>query len=321
MKSFSAKSSFILDLRKDALSDNSRQTVRVLGVVTAVGGLPSDWRTTGTTSKSCATESTLLETDLHKSRCTKIPNTRCSTPIKEEGDLFVTIDDGTGLLTFWASQRAIESLSAPKIEEGKLYDCTLKLRQCCEESYWFAETLSNIENPTDENFRWLELVHREQSSPQSLSTGFRFSNYVHKCGFPTHKRNCAEVYRLISLNSQFQQEQQQRKRLISTKPVKTTRKQMRSQRSAKKPFQCREHIRECHNIYKKTDMNNLGSDNLTIDLPRSTAVRRPNQLDGLLLEDLALVLQKPAQNVQEMIEELQLEGKIYQNERGEYLSL
>ena len=44
-------------------------------------------------------------------------------------------------------------------------------------------------------------------------------------------------------------------------------------------------------------------------------------LEGLMLKDLATVLQKSESEVRGMIEDLQLEGKIYQNERGEYLPL
>ena len=55
--------------------------------------------------------------------------------------------------------------------------------------------------------------------------------------------------------------------------------------------------------------------------PHSPPPTQPIVLEGLLLKDLVTVLQTTEQNVQDMIEELQLEGKIYQNERGEYLPL
>ena len=321
MKSFSAKFAFILDLKKHGPLIDSTETIRVLGVVTAVCGLPSDWQTTGRGSKSCSAESNAVGTDLSNSRCKTMPNTRCATPTEEEGIFSVTIDDGTDLLTFWASRRVFELLSTPNLEEGKLYDCTLKLRQGSKEKYWIAENLINIDNPMDEYFRWLELVHHDQSSSQSQSNSFRLSNFCHKFGFPTRKRNCAEVYRLINHNSRLQQEQQQRKRMIATKSSKTMHKRSHPHLSMKKSSRDEEHTGEWQNIYKNTDMNNFKKKGVTTDSTCSMTPRQPSQLDGLLLKDLALVLQKPEQNIQELIEELQLEGKIYQNERGEYLSL
>mmetsp|Transcript_28294 Transcript_28294/g.76648 ORF Transcript_28294/g.76648 Transcript_28294/m.76648 type:complete len:209 (-) Transcript_28294:151-777(-) len=55
--------------------------------------------------------------------------------------------------------------------------------------------------------------------------------------------------------------------------------------------------------------------------PQARAPPQPPSLEGLLLKDLAAVLQKSQREVQEMTEDLQLEGKIYQNEKGEYLPL
>ena len=78
------------------------------------------------------------------------------------------------------------------------------------------------------------------------------------------------------------------------------------------------------NINKKLSTNKAYSvpqSPLPVPAPAPAPAPAPVPLEGLLLKDLAVVLQKSQRDVQEMTEDLQLEGKIYQNERGEYLPL
>lgn len=343
----STKISWVGDLKTRTFLANSRESVRVMGVVVAIGGFSSDGqavlsslapRDTGLESEESGSGScsSLGKPQLPQAaQCTT--NTNNST---EQGFFSVTIDDGTNTIEFWTPQRMTQQkspLAAPSslVEVGKIYDCILKLRQSCEEKRWFAETLIPIDNPIDENFRWLELSHHDQSLSQSLSSRLRYSNLCHKFGFPTRRRNSVEVYRLICLNSRLQQQDQLQKSKKQILPIRSNRKIQNKRNHSKlttrislQPQQQRQ--RGLQNISTNRNRNkvrnarrvSLSPAPLPAPLPAQVPIPiQPVLLEGLLLKDLATVLQKSERNVQDMIEDLQLEGKIYQNQRGEYLPL
>jgi hypothetical protein len=54
---------------------------------------------------------------------------------------------------------------------------------------------------------------------------------------------------------------------------------------------------------------------------RLICVQTQFEKNGVSLEDLALVMQKSKSTMQEMIQELQITGQIYQNEKGNYVPL
>jgi hypothetical protein len=342
MAPFSTKIVWVADLKTGTFLANSRESVRVMGVVVAIGSFSSDDQSvlsplvkpcdTGLESddNNSASSSSLGKQVSQQAQCTTTNST-------EQGFFSVTIDDGTNSIEFWTPQQMLQQspLAAPSlVEVGKIYDCILNLRQSCEEKRWFAETLIQIDNPIDEHFRWLELSHHDQSISQSSSSRLRYANLCHKFGFPTRRRNSVEVYRLICLNSQLQQQDQlQRKKQIL--PIRSNRKiqhnRKHSKLTSRHSLQPQQRHRGLQNISTNRNRNKVRNENLKrrvslspATTPRPSPTPTPTQpvlLEGLLLKDLATVLQKSERNVKEMIEDLQLEGKIYQNQRGEYLPL
>jgi hypothetical protein len=327
-----------------------------MGVVVAIGGFSSDDQAVlsplatprdtglkseenGSASCSCLGKPQLAQGE----QCTTNTNNSM-----EQGYFSVTIDDGTNIIEFWTPQRMIQQkipLTAPSslVEVGKIYDCILKLRQSCEEKRWFAKTLIPIDNPTDEHFRWLELSHHDQSLSQSSSSRLRYSNLCHKFGFPTRRRNSVEVYRLICLNSRLQQQDQLQKNKKQILPIRSNRKIQNKRNHSKLTSRLLlqsqlQRQRGLQNISTNRNRNKVRNArrvslspaplpaplHASLPAPSLSQVPIPIQpvlLEGLLLKDLATVLQKSERNIQDMIEDLQLEGKIYQNQRGEYLPL
>lgn len=288
---------------------------------------------TRTRTKASVKESELEDNNTHISLSNPLSRARAQTASPEENFFSVTIDDGTSSVAFCASrQMSKSSPSAPGLEVGKTYDCILKLRQNCEEKRWFAETLIPIDNPIDEHLRWFQLGHHDKSLSQLPSSRFHHSNLCHKFGYPTRRRNSVEAYRLICVNSRLQQQMQQRKKQV---PIRS--RNLQSKRTYSKLTTTTPSLRPLHNPrgLQTTRLNRNGNKirnenakrrvtlspaTIRASKPTPTPVQ-PNPLEGLVLKDLTTVLQKSERDVQEMIEELQLEGKIYQNERGGYLPL
>lgn len=326
MTSSSTKFSCVADLKTGTFLANSRESVRVMGVVTTIGGVSPDDQAVfppfvmGTTHP-LVTESESENNNMNSFSDIQLSQAQCTTTSTIDDFLSVTLDDGTDLTAFLVCRRMINSPSAPSLEVGKTYDCILKLRQSCEEKRWFAETLIQIDNPIDEHFRWLELSHHDQSLSQSPLSRSRYSNLCHKFGFPTRRRTCVEVYRLICLHSQLQQEQQQRKKQTPIIAGKIHGKRNHPKLKIRQSRQPQHRQRGLQNISTNTNRSNVRNENLKRRSIHSPAPSQPILLEGLLLKDLATVLQKSERNVQEMVEDLQMEGKIYQNERGEYLPL
>jgi len=287
----STKYCWVANLKKWTFLANSRESVRVMGILTAVREIPSENQALmAPLMKRCPHNNTSIKTLIHESTNNEF--------------LSLTIDDGTDSINFWAPERMVKSPSLA-LELGKTYDCIIKLSQISSSKQWFVETLIQVRNPIDEQCRWMELSHHDQS--QSPSSKLRYSNFNHGLGFPTRRRNAVEIHRLIRLHAQFQQHQQQQlqrqlKRPHQSKQKRKVYSKLR-QHQQRQPLQQRNINNKCSNEYSP---------------PKSPP---PAQLEGILLEDLAIVLQQPQKVIKEMTEELQLDGKIYQNERGEFLPI
>lgn len=299
----STKYCWIVELKKRTFLANSRESVRVMGKVTEVKEISSD------------DQQVLLAPLILRYRN---DDTDQSEPESNRGlmdrsaknkFLSVTMDDGTDSFEFWAPERMILSASL-NIKLGQTYDCIMKLRQKSSEKQWFAETLIQIHNHIDEHYRWMELSHHDRF--KSISK-LPCSNLNHELGFPTRRRNAIEVHRLIRLNAQSQQQEHEILSLLNT-PQKTGEQ---TQNNIHPKW--RNNHQQQHSLLKKrnkcTHDKHYHQNSPTLKSPSQV------QLEGILLEDLAIVLQKPQYSVREMIEGLQLEGKIYQNERGEYLPI
>ena len=334
MAASSTRYSWVADLKTGTFLANSRELVRVMGVVVSTGELSSAKRT----ALLPLVNGTRIET---KDNNPQRSMGKQSSPLHCSGtkldDFFsVTIDDGTDSVAVCAPKTIIQTPSSPSIEVGKTYDCILKLRQDRDKKTWFAETFIEIDNPMDEHFRWLELGHHDQSLSKSKASKLRYSNLCHKPGFPVRKRNSLEAYRLICVNFRLQQQEQQPS--ASQKKKKTIRKSLPIKRNPPKRvsrpsllsrprvlqsnanrslIQARqENFKRRLSLQPKTPSIPQAQSK-----PKSEPEPQTKSLEGLLLNDLATVLQKSESEVRGMIEGLQLEGKIYQNERGEYLPL
>lgn len=334
----SIKYAWVEDLKTGTFLANSRELVRVMGVVIGIGDCSSSDAEAvqtplvmGTKNKSDRTESESDDGSTHGAPANQLLRAQYTTTGTEEDFVSVTIDDGTNSIAVWVPRRIINPPPATNLEIGKSYDCILKLQQSREEKHWIAETLIPVEDLYDEHFRWLELSHHGKSSSQSPLSRSQYSNFCHKFGFPTRRRNGVEVYRLISLNHRVQHERQQQKmkqlqlksgivqkRRNSSSKLLTTRQPLRPHQQRPRGL-----LQNSSTVKKRIRVRNETTKRRVSLSPAPTtpAQPKPTPLEGLLLKDLAAVLQKSEQDVQEMIEGLQLEGKIYQNERGEYLPL
>lgn len=316
------KCSWVADLKTGTFLANSRESVRVMGVVTALEVVSLDDRAKLSSLIMDATKSRDIEPKNEESKSQLSNAQSTTTNITAEDYFSVSIDDGTNSIAFWAPRRLIESSSGPIISAGATYDCILKLRQRCQEKGWFAETLIQIDDPIDEHLRWLELSHHDKAHSQGPSSRFRYSNLCHKSGYPRRRRNRVEVYRLIRLNSQLQVDQQQeRKKQTPFRASNIQYKRTNLKRTIEQPLQPQHRRQGLKQFNSSKRRISFGIKNPKSAAPHSPAPTQPIVLEGLLLKDLVTVLQTTEQNVQDMIEELQLEGKIYQNERGEYLPL
>mmetsp|Transcript_20430 Transcript_20430/g.44437 ORF Transcript_20430/g.44437 Transcript_20430/m.44437 type:complete len:371 (+) Transcript_20430:102-1214(+) len=366
----STKHCWVRDLKAWTFLANSRESVRVMGVVTSFGRFSVEDQALLSplimrSSISCNVDKEDLSKSNSKpyfmgvnSRESLLPRAKSKTnnaiTNNDAAFLSVTIDDGTDSIAFCAPRQMVESpllASTPTlaIDIGKTYDCILKLRQNSTTKRWFADTLIQVENPIDEHYRWMELGHHNQKSrsyPLSSSSSsspslprIQYSNLCHKSGFPTRRKNASEVYRFIRIHARLQQEQhqEQKSKQIPTRlnnRIVTTQKRNYPRWSGKRhPLrsQKRQQGLQTTNVNKnrmilatRRSVEKFPSTQLNSTPPQQPSVEKPPpvlSLKGLLLKDLAAVLQKTQRDVQEMTEELQLEGKIYQNERGEYLPL
>ena len=309
--------SWVADLKTGTFLANSRELIRVMGVVVAMGELSLVDRKAVTRIESKGNN---IQNTLGK----QLSPTHCM-----DAFFSVTIDDGTDSIAVRAPRIMTESTS---LEVGKTYDCILKLKQNREEKTWFAETLIEIDNPMDEHFRWLELGHHDQSFSKSKSSRFRYSNLCHKFGFPVRRRNTLEAYRLICVNSRLQQQQLQQQPPPRKKQTAIPMRSRSRSLPTKRPRQSlllSSRPRGPQNSSTNRNRVQARQENFKRRVPQSQTQTQPIPkekaqlipLEGLLLKDLATVLQKSEPDVQAMIEDLQLEGKIYQNEKGEYLPL
>lgn len=342
----STKYSWVADLKTGTFLANSRELVRVMGVVTAIGECSSVDRdmlsplAVGTKR----IRPTLAEPPLYNNTHSSLGKEL--TPTQSNGDdgsfVSVTIDDGTDSIKVCASRTVMQSPSAVTV--GKTYDCLLKLKQNRNHKTWVAETFCPVENPIDEHLRWLELGHHDQSLSRSASSRLKYSNLCHKFGFPARKRNRLEAYRLICVNFNLQQQpttiaQTKRQNLPVRSRTSLSKRRHSNKWITRTPLASQPH--RPRGLTSANRSRNTRQEGLKKISPRSNVpisqtksiLKTPSQtksqkqktapppLDGLLLTDLATVLQKSEKDVQEMIEDLQLEGKIYQNERGEFLPL
>jgi hypothetical protein len=250
---FSFKYSWVCDMKTGSFLANSRECVRVMGVLVDVGEVPPEDRLLLPTLMAMAVK----DTDEEAISSMKM----------------LTIDDGTDSVSFWAPKRMVDTPYPPKI--GHTFDCILKLRQSASVKRWFADTLIEVQDPLDEQLRWMILSHQDQQRYSSTDVlthqQQKQCTFSHNFGFPTRKRDATEVYRLIAV----QQQQQQ-------------------------------HLQQNENKYRRQ---------------RQKQHQHAVPLEGVKLEDLALVVQKPLCEMQQMVHELQLQGRIYQNQQGEYLPL
>ena len=354
MATFDTKHCWVRDLKTGTFLANSRESVRVMGVVTHISDFSMEDKALLHPLMKCPNWSSPIERPITSvnNRGEALSQTQNSGTDggNEAVFLSVTIDDGTDSIVVCAPRQMIESPSSEiVIDIGTTYDWVLKLRQNSSTKQWFADTLIKIENPIDEHYRWMELSHHDQmscsqSSPSSSSLRVQYSNLCHRAGFPTRRKNAPEVYRLIRLNAQLQREQQQQeqtgkpiaKRFRNSIPQKRSclrfnsdrlplRLQNRPKGLQRSFVNTNRIIPARRSLNSKLQPTKLHTGTYCLQTQSSAKTKeQPPQvqsLNGLLLKDLAAVLQKTQRDIQEMTEDLQMEGKIYQNERGEYLPL
>ena len=315
--SSSTKYCWVANLKKGTFLANSRESVRVMGVLTAVAEIPDDDQAllAPLMMRPRCRHNNMSSTnhDIGSTKRSPLTSSVSSETTNDDRFLSVTMDDGTDSINFWAPERMVKSPSLT-LEIGKTYDCMIKLRQSSSAKKWFAETLILIRSPIDEQCRWMELSHHDQQS-RSPSSKLQYSNLSHKLGFPVRRRNATEIHRLIRLHAQSQQHRQHQQKQHQHQLKRSNQsKQKRNVYPRWKQNQQRQSLQQHSN-------NNNNSDT-SKEYPSPKSSPPPTQhLEGILLEDLATVLQKPQREIQEMTEELQLDGKIYQNERGEYLPI
>jgi hypothetical protein len=340
---------YIADLPgKTFLANNSYDAIRIMGVLVEIGNIPDhDVPYISTLMmlpvSSAATEEYTLTQQQHVQQQLQT----------------LTIDDGTDILTFWVETKMIESIVGTEsssstttattttngtgvaVELGKTYDCILKLRQTASIRRWFADTLILVVDPMDEHLRWIQLSHHNDSvlvqgsQPQQQllqdtmsSTPPVLLHLNHEYGYPTRKRDASEVYRMICVQAKLSSISVQRKQ---EKQQLHQRRNHHHQQQHPRPRWKRQRLPILHaqqhtpaaGVHPKAPsqpppaaMTPSSSSSF------SSIVGTPAMVvEGVLLQDLALVLQIPIKRVQEVLLDLQLQGQVYQNEKGQYLPL
>jgi hypothetical protein len=277
---FQVKYEWVDNLSKKQFLANSMESVRVMGVLTAIDELRMEDRPLmgpftmmmGAAYMGLGGDDDGIDMENFEDEAVVASSLRQ-----------ITIEDGTGTVSVWAPQQMLDNLGLDEVI-GKTFDFCLKLRQTGTTKRWFMKLLILVENSAEEQHRWILLSHQDRhhsgrnGNPPPHNHNLA-PTYSHKFGFPTRRRDMSEVFRLIRVNAQMQQKRQQLKAKRSW-----TRTQQRMRKGA-----------------------------------ASTANTAP--LNGISLERLASVLQTPKETLKKMIEELQWDGRIYQNAKGDYLPL
>lgn len=231
------------------------------------------------------------------------------------------------------------------VELGKTYDCILKLRQSASIRRWFADTLILVTDPIDEHLRWIQLSHHCDGVVQVNSQQHHHHRHTHlgsskddtsSCttpilhlnhtyGYPTRKRDTSEVYRLICVQAKLSSASVQRK----------TRQQHNQRGDYSHP---RWRVRRPVSSHPQRTTMTVGGGTttgttitppplVTTSSSSSSALSSSSSstagvvIEGAQLDDLALVLRMPVKRVQDILLDLQLQGQVYQNGKGEYLPL
>jgi hypothetical protein len=236
---------------------------------------------------------------------------------------------------------------------GLTLDCIIKLRQTSSHRRWFAETLIPLHHATqleeEEQLRWILLSHQQKhyihpNNTTSTTTRSEFpSMYSHDYGFPTRRHDSAKLYHLINVHAQIQKKAYDRRQQKENKWLFEKRRFLheKRRRSSTTTTSKSGNIPWSKNSPAATITPTLGNNNgnsslskgkkigqssLATSIPTTTCSKlqqqqQPLVLKGLTLDDLTCVMQQSQQVVQTMIEELQMEGRVYRNHQGEYLPL
>jgi hypothetical protein len=335
---------WIIDLKENLrlfLANSSREYVRIMGTIVAIQDIPKEDLfleplLTPTLSNNLLMDQTSNATTNHK---------------------LMTLDDGTEIISIWTSQSMIDELMQQQILQevnsfgsssetnpenslllGLTLDCIIKLRQTASHRRWFAETLIPLHDTLEEEqqHRWILLSHQQKYFHTTTTTTHDSpSMYSHDFGFPTRRHDTAKLYHLIHAHSNIQQkaydrrQQKENKWLGKRKRLHENRRPSApTNKSFNTPFSntatnlgYSSSNNKRGTIYKseegKAGQASFGSIPQTPSKPEE----QPLVLKGLTLDDLTCVMQQSEQIVQGMIQELQLEGRVYRNSQGEYLPL
>jgi hypothetical protein len=136
-----SKRLFIADLLTGSFLANSRECVRIMGVILG-------WQ---------------QPADIHDNpRFPGFDPSSCGEMI------LLTLDDGTATATLWTPKYMIERLSA---EPGQNMECIIRLRQKGTLKRWYTDTLIKMVDPAVEALRWMELS-RPPSQDECRRQGF-----------------------------------------------------------------------------------------------------------------------------------------------------
>jgi hypothetical protein len=150
------------------LANSSRETVRVMGVVSAMEDPPSE-----------------------KDR-QQFP--AASADYNNQEIKLLILDDGTSAIAIWTIRSMIDSLS---LQPGETVDCIVRLLQNATVKRWYTDTLIRVTDPDAESFRWMEVSSNNNSDNNNVCRRF---------GFPRIKRNTNEAYRLICVQTKLDDE-------------------------------------------------------------------------------------------------------------------
>jgi hypothetical protein len=317
------KYTWIINMKQNPssfLANSSREYVRVMGTIVDIQEIPEE----------DAFLLPLLGTTMGP------VDGASSTPLLK----VMTLDDGTETISIWTHQSMIEALvdqqrespggnaatngDDPMLLMGLTLDCILKLRQSASHQRWFAETLIPLHSTLEEEqqYRWILLSHHDkyQSSPTCPAP-----SYAHRYGFPTRRHDTAQLYKLISANAKIQQKAHDRKQQKENQYMGKRRRLHEKRRLSGSAPLTKPLVKKINTGTAPIPANSnnvFSTGDKTVSTSSSTAMPKPPPpLKGLTLENLACVMRQPEFSVQKMIQELQLDGRIYRNSEGEYLPL
>jgi hypothetical protein len=342
---------WIVDLmRKDAesiLANSNREFVRIMGTVVAIHDIPREDLVLEPLFTPRLSSDPLLEGSHDPSHC-KLMTLDDGTAIISIWTFQSMIEELVKLQSHQRDDTSGTFSGETKAGDcdllGVTVDCIIKLCQTALHRRWFAETLIPLHKTLEEEqqHRWILLSHQQKHLHRTTSSNFPLT-YSHDFGFPTRRPDTSKLYHLIHVHAKIQQNAHDRQQKKENKLLEK-RRHLHAKRRRSATTNKLWHNSSSNHTQAETNASTLknsssnhdnttaikhAEENITGQLSYASispyTSKRPLQhplvLKGLTLDDLTCLMQQSQFSVQGMIQDLQMDGRVYRNSQGEYLPL